>query len=190
MDSEKEPERRPGSLLKSMVLGSNKASVDVRLGKPVMAQNVLGMTHAGEKAWLYRHGAFDILVGFFHDIARYLVVRRTSGPQLPLAPSELAAALALNAPASQWVIEQGALPEPPKTAAAARKKKTPAKINPGGPTTYFTYVETNPKDKNSVTRELFGFMPADEAFAFFSLPVLDDQPPLISSEWAVKQKLG
>ena len=173
-----------------MLLGSDKASIDRRLGKPVMAQNVLGMAHAGEKAWLYRHGAFEIIIGYFNDIARYLVVRRTSGPRVPLAPSELAAALAINAPASLWVIEQGAIPEPPRTAAESRRKKTPAKLNPAGPTTYFTYVENNGGPKGAVTRELFGFMPSDEAFAFFSLPVLEDQPPLISSEWEVRQKLG
>jgi hypothetical protein len=60
-----------------MLLGSTKPETDRFLGKPVMARNIFGLT--GEKAFKYRQGDFDVVVGFLNDLARYCasVRRRT-----------------------------------------------------------------------------------------------------------------
>lgn len=170
-----------------MLLGSNKSEVDRLLGKPVMARNVLGLGPTGEKAYLYPQGDFDVLVGFFGDIARYMAVSRKKGPQVALSPAEVSSALALNAPAALWTIEQA---DPPPPAKAVKGKKTPVKIFPKGPTAYFAYAERDPKIKDTVTREIFGFAPANAPYAFFYLPVLANHPPILPSEWGVDQKLG
>jgi len=169
-----------------MLLGSKKSEVDRLLGKPVMAPNLLGLNLAGEKAFRYGLGDFDILVGFFGDMARYMAVLRDGGPRVALSPSELSSALALNAPATLWTIEQA---DPPPPAKPVKGKKPPVKLIPKGATTYLSFAERDPKIKEAVTREIFGFAPGDAPYAFFYLPVLQGQPPVLPSEWTVNQKL-
>ncbi|MEX1117210.1 MAG: hypothetical protein WEB60_00310 [Terrimicrobiaceae bacterium] len=172
-----------------MILASKKSEVDRLLGKPVLTTNLLGLNHSGEKAFSYPLGAFDIIVGYINDIARYMALVRKRGPMVALTPSELSAAMALNAPAALWVLETAAVPAPKP--ATSKSKKTPAKIKTGdGPTTYLSYIERDPKIKDRVTKELFGWVPADAPYAFFFLPNIDGQLPLVPSEWAVDQKLG
>lgn len=165
-----------------MLLGSSKAELDRLLGKPVMARNVVGLP--GEKAYLYRQGDFDIIVGFLRDVARYQAVVRTRGPQRALSPAELAGALALNAPASLWTTEIPSAPAK-KTTPSRRKSQIEAP-----PTTYFSYVEADPKVKGKVVRELRGWMPGTSPYAFFYLPAMDGEPPLLVSEWGVQQALA
>lgn len=170
-----------------MLLGSTKEEIDRLLGKPIMHPNLLGLNHAKEKTFAYPQGAFDVVVGYFGDVARTMAVVRKKGPLVPLTPAELSSALALNAPATLWTIETAAIPTPkPRT---SKTKQTPAKSKPRGPTTYFSYVERDPKIKDKVTRELFGFMPGNAPYAFFYLPVLEGHPHVLPSEWAVDNKL-
>ncbi len=172
-----------------MILGTKKAEVDRLLGKPVLTANILGLNHSGEKAFSYPQGAFEIIVGYINDIARYVALVRKRGPLVALTPSELSAAMTLNAPAALWALETAAVPTPKP--ATSKSKKTPAKIKTGaGPTTYLTYIERDPKVKDRVTKELFGWVPAASPYAFFYLPSLEGQLPLVPSEWAVEQKLG
>lgn len=167
-----------------MLLGSTKADLDTLLGKPTLARNVLGLNASGEKAYAYAQGDFEILTGFLHGIARYCAVLRRRGPNQELTPVELAAALALNAPASLWT--QDAPASPKKTASAPRRKPaTEPRL-----TTYFTYVERDPKNKDRVLREIRGWMHDGKPYAFFHLAALDGQPPLLVSEWGVHQALG
>jgi hypothetical protein len=173
-----------------VILGSTKEEVDRLLGKPVMEPNILGLNHAGEKTFAHPQGPFDVLVGYFDGIARTMAVIRRRGPLTPLAPSEISAALALNAPASTWKIERVPAPPKPSASAAKKTKKTTAKSSRGGPATYFSHIERDPKIKDRVTREMFGFMPGGAPWAFFYLPVVDGGMPLIPGEWAVAQKLG
>lgn len=165
-----------------MLVGSTKAELDRLLGKPVMARTVLGLP--GEKAWSYPWGDFEIVVGFLNELARYNAVKRRRGPNTPLSPAELAGALALNAPASLWSME---VPEAPakKTPEPRRKMKVEEP-----PTTYFSYVEKDPRVKEKMLRELQGWMPGNQPYAFFYQPALDGQPPLLVSEWGVNQALG
>ena len=165
-----------------MLLGSTKAELDRLLGKPVMARNVLGLP--GEKSWSYAQGDFEIVVGFLNDIARYTAVKRRRGPNTQLSPAELAGVLSLNAPASLWTVET---PETPKKPSAPARRKTATE--PRVPT-YFSHVEKDPKVKEKVIREVRGWMPGGKPYAFFYLPALDGQPPLLVSEWGVDQALG
>jgi len=172
-----------------MILGSKKPEVDRLLGKPVLTANVLGLNHAGERAFSYPQGAFDIIVGYLNDIARYMALVRKRGPMVALTPSELSAAMTLNAPAALWTLETAAVPIPKSS--SSKSKKAPAKIkSSAGPTTYLSYTERDPKIKDRVTKELFGWMPAASPYAFFYQPSLEGQLPLVPSEWAVEQKLG
>lgn len=175
-----------------MMLGSTKAEVDRLLGTPLMAKNLLGLTHAGEKAYRYRQGSFDVVVGFLGGIARYMAVVRARGPQVPLSPSELSAALALNAPASEWVME--ASPTPPKKTASSTSasKSSKSAVKGGRPVSsvYLSHIERDPKAKDRVLREMFGWASASSPYAFFHLPALSGQPPVLPDEWAVHQALG
>ncbi len=172
-----------------MILGTKKAEVDRLLGNPVLSTNILGLNHSGEKAFSYPQGAFEIIVGYINDMARYMALVRKRGPMVALTPSELSAALTLNAPAAMWTLETSAVPAPKR--ADSKSKATPAKIKAGaGPTTYLSYTERDPKIKDRVTKELFGWVPAASPYAFFYQPNLEGQLPLVPSEWAVEQKLG
>ncbi len=165
-----------------MLLGSTKAELDRLLGKPVMAQNVLALP--GEKACSYPWGDFEVVVGFLNDLARYNAVKRRRGPNTPLSPAELAGALALNAPASLWSVE---VPEVPVKKSPEPRRKTKVEEKPAA---YFSYVEKDPKVKEKVVRELRGWMPGNQPYAFFYQPSFDGQPPLLVSEWGVHQALG
>jgi hypothetical protein len=170
-----------------MILGARKTAIDKLLGRPAMAGNLLDLTAAGEKAFLYSMGPFELIVGYFGEVARYLAIRRKQGPRARLTPTEIAAALALNAPAVLWTSEAGTLPPAPKS---TTKKPTPAKAGAKLPTTYFSYVERDPKVKEKVLREILGWQPSEGAYAFFYLPALEGALPLIPAEWAVHQKLN
>jgi len=141
----------------------------------------------GDKAYQYGLGDFRLVVGYFDGLARYMAAHRARGPLVPLSPAELAAVLALNAPASQWEIT---LEEEPARKSGKSKKdsRRSAKGNP--PTRYFTHVEKDPKEKNKVIREIFGWMPGDEPYAFFYLPSLGGSTPILPSEWGVQAALG
>jgi len=165
-----------------MLLGSTKAELDRLLGKPVMARNVLGLP--GEKAWSYARGDFEIIVGFLNGVARYCAVKRRRGPNTALTAAELGGALALNAPASLWTIET---PDVPVKKMQEPRRKTKIETPPAS---YFTYVEKDPKVKDKVLHEIHGWMPGGKPYAFFTLPTLDGQPPLLVSEWGVHQTLG
>lgn len=165
-----------------MLLGSSKTDVDLLLGKPVLAHNVLGL--AGEKAWTYAQGDFAITVGYLNDIARYCAMKRRRGPGTEFTPAELAGVLAFNAPASLWTLE---VPEAPKKPAAPPRRKPATETRP---TTYLSHVEKDPKVKDRVLREIRGWMPGGKPYAFFFLPALEGQPPILASEWGVHQALG
>lgn len=165
-----------------MLLGSTKAELDKLLGKPVMARNVFG--RPGEKAFSYSQGDFRVVVGFLHDIARYVAVLRDGGPNTSFSPAELAGALSLNAPASLWTID---VPDAPKKAPPPSRRKS---ATPPRPTTYLTYVEPSTKKSDPVGTEIHGWMPGKEPYVFFYLPQLEGQPPLLVSEWGVQQALG
>jgi hypothetical protein len=168
-----------------MLLTSNKSDIDRLLGKPLMSRNIFGL--AGERAFKYRQGDFDIVVGFLNEVARYCASVRRSGPLKELSPSELAIVLSLNAPAALWTVEMS---EAPAKAARTTARGRAAKSTPPLRTTYLRYVERDPKIKDKVLFEIQGWMPARKAYAFFCLPAMDGQPPLLASEWAVNQALG
>ena len=165
-----------------MLLGSTKPEIDRFLGKPLMARNVFGLT--GEKAFKYRQGDFDVVVGFLNDLARYCASVRRSGPLKELSRSELSIVLSLNAPASLWSVEVSEAP-----ARAALKGRSTKSIQPLR-TTYLRYVERDPNIPGKVLCEIVGWMPPRKAYAFFCLPARDGQPPLLATEWAVNQALG
>ena len=168
-----------------MLLGSAKADVESVLGKPAIAPVLLGLP--GEKAHAYSAGPFDILVSYIGGLARAMAVKRKGGPQVPLTPPELGAAFSLNAPAALWEVKPA---EPPvKPAAKAGTRPRASKIEPA-PTTYFSHAERDPKIKEKVGLEIFGWMPGDRPYAFFFLPSLPGHPPVLASEWAVRGKLG
>lgn len=171
-----------------MILGARKPAIDKMLGRPAMAGNLLDLTSAGEKASLYSMGPFELIVGYFGEVARYMAIRRRQGPRSRLTPTEMAAALSLNAPAALWTSQPGEAPQTP--AKSTTKKTASTKAGPKSPTTYFSYVERDPKVKEKVTTELLGWQPAEGPYAFFYLPALDGAPPIIPAEWAVHQKLN
>ncbi|GAB4178428.1 MAG: hypothetical protein Fur0032_18930 [Terrimicrobiaceae bacterium] len=171
-----------------MILGARKPSIDKLLGRPAMAGNLLDMTVAGEKAFLYSMGPFELIVGYFGDVARYMAIRRKQGPRARLTPTELAAALALNAPAVLWTSQPGEIPA--QTGKSTTKKSAAAKVSARLPTTYFSFVERDPKVKEKVLREILGWQPSEGAYAFFYLPALEGALPLVPAEWAVHQKLN
>ena len=165
-----------------MLLGSTKPEIDRFLGKPLMARNIFGLT--GEKAFKYRQGDFDVVAGFLNDVARYCASVRRSGPLRELSSPELSIVLSLNAPAALWSVQVSEAP-----AKTAPKGKAPKATQPMR-TTYLRYVERDPKIKDKIVSEIIGWMPARKAYAFFCLPALNGQPPLLASEWAVNQALG
>ena len=165
-----------------MLLGSTKAETDRFLGKPVMARNIFGLT--GEKAFKYRQGDFDVVVGFLNDLARYCASVRRSGPLRELSPPELYMVLSLNAPAALWSVEISEAPA--KTAPRGKSAQATRPLR----TTYLRFVDRDPNIKEKVVCEIVGWMPARKAYAFFCLPARDGQPPLLATEWAVNQALG
>lgn len=167
-----------------MLLGSPKSEMDRQLGKPVFAPNLLGIP--GEKTYGYSLGAFEIQVGFVNDIARTMAVVRRQGPNTALTPAERSSALALNAPAASWTSETA----PPAKVPASKSKTASKKGLTKPPTTYFSHSPRDPKTKEILTPELFGWAPGDKPFAFFHLPVLENQPPILPDEWSIRQRLG
>ena len=165
-----------------MLLGSTKPETDRFLGKPMMARNIFGLT--GEEAFKYREGDFDVIVGFLNNLARYCASVRRSGPLKELSPSELSIVLSLNAPAALWSVQVSEATAPP-----ARRKSTKATTQPLK-TTYLRYVERDQNIKDKVLYEIVGWMPARKAYAFFCIPALEGQPPLLATEWAVNQALA
>ncbi|HEY5743389.1 MAG TPA: hypothetical protein VIS99_12700 [Terrimicrobiaceae bacterium] len=164
-----------------MLLGSKKTDIDQLLGQPLMARNVVGLV--GEKAFKYRQGDFDIVVGYLNELARYCAAVRRSGPVRELSSSELSVVLSLNAPAALWTVE---VPESAvKTTTKGKPRSTPSQQ-----TTRLQYVGRDPKVKEKVLCEIYGWMPARKGYAFFCLPAMDGQPPLLASEWAVNQALA
>jgi len=165
-----------------MLLGSAKPEIDRLLGKPLMARNVLGLV--GERAFRYRQGDFDVVVGYLNDIARYCATVRRSGPLKDLSPSELSVVLSLNAPAALWSIEISETPARTSPKGKAIRTTQPAQ------TTHLRYVDRDPKTKDKVLCEIQGWMPSRKSYVFFCLPAMEGQPPLLASEWAVNQALG
>jgi hypothetical protein len=165
-----------------MLLGSTKPETDRFLGKPVMARNIFGL--ASEKAFKYRQGDFDVVVGFLNDLARYCASIRRSGPLTELSPPELSMVLSLNAPAALWSVELSAALAKPAAKGRSSKSIQPLR------TTYLRYVERDPNIPGKVVCEIVGWMPARKAYAFFCLPARDGQPPLLATEWAVNQALA
>ena len=165
-----------------MLLGSTKPETDRFLGKPVMARNIFGLP--GEKAFKYRQGDFDVVVGFLNDLARYCASVRRSGPLKELSPPELSMVLSLNAPAALWSLEVSAAPAKITSKGKSTRGTQPLR------TTYLRYVERDPNIKEKVVCEIVGWMPARKAYAFFCLPALEGQAPLLATEWAVNQALG
>ena len=166
-----------------MLLGSTKPEIDGFLGKPLLARNVFGLS--GERAFRYRQGDFDVVVGFLNDLARYCASVRRSGPLKELSPSELSIVLSLNAPAALWSVEVSEAP----AKSASKGRSTKAASQPLR-TTYLRYVKRDPDIQDKVLFEIVGWMPARKAYAFFCLPAVEKQPPLLASEWAVNQALG
>lgn len=167
-----------------MLLGSGKAEVESALGKSSIARSLLDMPD--EKVSAHRVGPFDVTVSYIGGLARAMAVRRSTGPQTPLAFPELSAALAINAPAALWEIKSFGPAE--KTKTASKAASAPRAVSP--PTTYFSFAERDPKNKEKVGAEIFGWMPGDKSYAFFFLPALAGQPHVLASEWAVRGKLG
>lgn len=167
-----------------MLLASPKVDLDALFGRPLMAQSFFGLKT--EKTWSYAWGDFDLIIGYLSDLARYTAVKRRRGPNSSLSPGELAGALSLNAPASQWQIEEPA--DAPRKAPTSRHRAPLSSQR--RPTTHLSYVEEDPKLKGKILREVHGWMPAGEAYVFFYLPHLAGQPPLLASEWGVQQALG
>jgi hypothetical protein len=165
-----------------MILGSPKDTLDQLLGRPILGRTLTGTP--GEKTWTYPQGDFDLTVGFVNDLARTMAAVRRRGPSAPLTAAELAGVLALNGPSSQWTLEIAAAPA--KKGPEPRRKSRTAER----PTTYLSLVEKDPKTKDRVLREIQGWMPGGEPYAFFFLPALDGQPPVLVSEWGVHQALG
>ncbi len=129
-----------------MLLTSTKSEIDRLLGNPVMGRNILGLS--GERAFKYRQGDFDIVVGFLNDVARYCASVRRSGPLKELSPPELAIVLSLNAPAALWTVEMAETPaSTTRTTARGRTAKTTQPLR----TTYLRYVERDPKIKDKVS---------------------------------------
>lgn len=159
-----------------MLLGSSKAQVDAQLGRPVMASSVLDMTSRGEKAFAYKHGADDIIVGFFDDVARYIAVAHNGGPKNGFSPAEIASILALNAPSTLWKKETA------KPAAAPKSSKVPAAPLPP-PDSYYSF--SDPKLKS----EVLGWEPGGKPFLFFFVPSWPGQLPLVLNEWQVGKAL-
>jgi hypothetical protein len=165
-----------------MLLGSAKPEIDRLLGQPLMARNVVGLP--GEKAFKYRQGDFDVVVGYLTEVARYCAALRRSGPLTELSSSELSVVLSLNAPAALWAIEV------PEVSAKTSSKGKPVRTTHPAQMTRMRFVERDPKVKDKILREIQGWMPARKGYAFFCLPAMEGQPPLLVSEWAVNQALG
>ena len=165
-----------------MLLGSTKSDLDATFGKPVIAPRLFDLP--GEKTWKYPWGDFELVAGFLGTTCRYLAVKRRRGPDTSLTPAELAGALALNGPAALWTQE---VPDAPAKKPVEPRRKP--KIEPA-PTTYLSLVERDPKVKDTVLREIRGWMPGAEPYAFFYLPALTGHPPLLVSEWGVHRALG
>ncbi|MCX7869447.1 MAG: hypothetical protein N2322_05785, partial [Terrimicrobiaceae bacterium] len=168
-----------------MILGASKEDLEARLGRGVMGRALLDMP--GERAWAWRVGDFDLVVSFLDGMARAMAVKRRGGPMAPLSPSELSAILALNGPAALWSVHNEA-PEPPAPARGAKARPSRT-LNAKGPDRHFTLVEKDPKAKDRVHREIFGFSPGGAPFAFFYLPVAGGAPPVLPSEAAIIGKL-
>jgi hypothetical protein len=79
-----------------MLLRATKPETDRFLGKPLMARNIFGLP--GEKAFKYRQGDFDVVVGFLNDIARYCASVRRSGPLKEFSSPELSLS-------SRWTLQ-------------------------------------------------------------------------------------
>jgi len=168
-----------------MLLGATKADVERVLGKPSIAPVLLGLPD--EKTHAYSAGPFDIIVSYIGGLARAMVVQRKGGPRVPLTPPELNAAFSLNAPAALWEIQPTETPAKPAPKAGSKSRATKIEATPA---TYFSFTERDPKIKEKVGTEIFGWMPGDRPYAFFFLPALPGQPPVLASEWALRGKLG
>ena len=124
-----------------------------------MARALLGMTGQGEKAYAYAQAGDQLIVGFFHDVARYLAVVRKSGPKTPFSSAETASILALNGSPALWKSEPAAPRTPPASKPAKVGKKS---ISPERPTTYYSLSLPG--------RDIVGWQPGDKPFLFFLLP--------------------
>jgi len=169
---------KPTTTSSPTLLGSDKAAVDALLGRPVMAQGILGMTGAGEKAYRYSQAGDDIIVGFFDNVARYLAVVRNKGPKTPFSPAEMSSILSLNGSPMDWereVVEEKSAAQPKTTSKVARRT-----ISPGRPNTYFT----------SADQSVVGWQPGDKPFVFFLRPSHPAQSHLLLNEWQVARAIG
>ena len=160
-----------------MLLGSSKADVDSQLGLPLMASSVLDMTSRGEKAYTYAHGADNIVVGFFDNVARYMAVIHSLGPKCGFSPAEMSSILSLNAPSALWKKETA------DEASGTKPTKRPNATSPL-PSTYYSF--SDPKLKT----EILGWEPGGRPFTFFLVPSWPGQLPLVLNEWQVTKALG
>ncbi len=92
------------------ILLKSKNAVEAQFGKKaMMATNLLNMVGQGEKAFAFLTGdmdsGFDITVGFFKDIARYVAFKKRSGRKWE--ESDLSSVLMQIGPFSNWSSKPG-----------------------------------------------------------------------------------
>lgn len=181
------PPGTPASQTPEPLLGRSKTEIDQLMGSSLLAKGVLGIGGETEKAYQYDAGDFSLIIGFLDGIARYMAVTRSRGPLTPLSPAEMASALSLNAPATTWKKEVATV----EYKKPSKSKKTERRTSrPTPPTTYFTHVTSDSKDKKRVVREMLGWTPGGQPYAFFYLPNLPGSFPVMPSEWGVQAALG
>ena len=92
------------------ILLKAKNEVEAQFGKKAtMATNILNMVGQGEKAFGFLTGdmdsGFDVTVGFFNDIARYVAFKKRSGRKWE--ESDLHSVLMQIGPLSNWSSKPG-----------------------------------------------------------------------------------
>jgi len=82
------------------ILGENPTTVGAALGASMMGQSLLEQTQDGENAVAYIVGDYQVTVGFFNDVARYVAFAKTSGESF--ADGDVIAVLSMIAPWAAW----------------------------------------------------------------------------------------
>jgi hypothetical protein len=145
------------------ILLKPKNEVEAHFGKKAtMATNLLNMVGEGEKAFGFRTGdmdsGFDITVGFFNDIARYIAFKKRSGRKWE--ESDLRSVLMQIGPFSNWSSKPGS--------------------------DFFDYVEKS--SSKIVVAEATGWQSPKRHYAFAFVPTLDGEIGLLPDKSALDQK--
>ena len=160
------------------ILTDTKENLNLELGAPVMAPNLIDGVDAfkGEQAYEYEVGDFRMIAGFYGDTCRYVCFQKAALSEPAFSPEDVTVCLMLIAPMSAWT---GGSEEKTKTATGTAKGSTHPAVVIGNDGTTTDYQCAVTDSAGNPTDVLAWHSPA-KSYLFAYCPVMPLPQPAIA----------